>query len=162
MNYYSGYTNHCSPTAATNMVMYWKYGRGFFSGNSTNVLSVFSSLYSLMGTTSNGGTPYANILPAYDSYFQSYCGASSYVSTEVSSVTWSGIKSFIDSDMPIHLDIQSYGGYSGSHGVNVWGYTVSNNTNYLYLSDNWGTSFSTTYLNYSTYNYGFYDVMDLY
>lgn len=61
----------------------------------------------------------------------------------------------MDSDIPVHLSVNSYSG-GDNHSVNVWGYSVVDSTNYLRITDNWGSSVSNSLINYSSYSYGQY------
>lgn len=152
MSYYTGYSNHCTPTAATNSVMYWKYGRGYFANNSSNQMTVFKWFHDRMNTTAANGTQWTYIWGAYVDYFTYYSGMVTGTSDQVSLVTFNKIKEKLSSDIPVHLEILSYGG--GNHSVNVWGYSVSDSTNYLRITDNWGTSISNLLINFGAYSYG--------
>lgn len=68
--YYSSYTNHCSPTAGTNLMLYWNKAKGYTSLESTQT-TFFTSLYSRMGTSTTSGTLWSNIAPGLRSYANS-------------------------------------------------------------------------------------------
>lgn len=149
--------DHCSPTAATNMVMYWKYGRGFFSGNSTSQSTVFNWFYSQMGTNyGQTGTNWTNIEYPIASYFASYSGASSASVGTVYAVTYSNIKAKCDSNIPLQLEVIHYVNSSTNHSINVWGYNTMSSGNYLYITHNLNSSnyVSFSLMNYSAYSYG--------
>lgn len=156
-SYYSGYYNHCTPTAATNMVMYWKHGRGFFANHDASLsqTNVFTWFYQAMQTSQYSGTDWDNIWPAYADYFTNYSGASFAVSDRVTWVTFNKIYTKINNDIPVHLEVINYAN-SGNHSVNVWGYAVINSDQYLRITDNWGSTISNILIGYSDYSYGQY------
>ena len=155
MNYWSNYSDHCAPTAAVNMVMYWKYGRGFFANHaaSSSQTSVFNWFYNAMETNQgSAGTDRAKIWPAYAEYFTEYSGASTAISDRVTWVTFDKIRTRMDEDIPVHLSISNYENVGG-HSVNVWGYSIVNSNEYLRISDNWGSNHSNILIAYNSYNY---------
>lgn len=158
MSYWPNYNEHCSPTAATNMVMYWKYGRGFFANHaaSTSQTSVFTWFYNKMKTNLyQTGTDWDDIWPAYAEYFTNNSGASTAISDRVTAVTFNKIRTKMDENIPVHLEVRSYDG-GGNHSVNVWGYAVSDSANYLRITDNWGDTIGNILIGYSEYSYGQY------
>lgn len=161
---FSGYSNHCAPTAATNMVLYWKYARGYFSSDSSGATTIFKRFYSLMGTTSSSGTTRSKIEPAYTQYFISYSGTSADVCYVITSVTMAKIKTKLNSDIPLHLSIDDYVTSSGTanHSVNVWGYYISGSTNYIRITNNLGTAGAISLLNYTAYDYAQFVYAELY
>lgn len=158
MSYWSNYDQHCTPTAATNYVMYWKYGRGLFANHTASLsqTNVFNWFYQKMQTNQSIiGTNWNNIWPAYKEYFTNYSGASALVSDRVILVNFSGIKMKLNADMPVHLEVIDYEGI-GNHSVNVWGYSIVNSNQYLRITDNWGTTIGNILIDYGSYNYGQY------
>lgn len=161
MNFYSGYQNHCAPTAATNLVLYWSVYKGK-TALGTNANSIFSTFYSNMGTTSNG-TLTTNVYGPIESYFTSKlstnltCGSYNWSSSS-SSVHYATITSLIDNGIPMLLGITNWS--SGSiygHAVNIWGYN-SGTTKYLYITDNQssGSYPGFSLINYASYTYSMY------
>ncbi|MBQ7639929.1 MAG: hypothetical protein IJS91_02950 [Bacteroidales bacterium] len=151
----SGLNSHCTPTAAVNLIMYWKYGRDFFVNNSASQLTVFNWFYNQMGTNNGqNGTLPSNVQQPIAYYVGTYSGASSAPTGRITSVTFNKIKSKCDSDIPLVLDIDDYTD-DGKHTVNVWGYNISNNINYLFITNNWGTN-GSNYVTFSLMNYGAY------
>lgn len=154
MSYHSsvgGYTNHCSPTAATNLVLYWSVTRGK-TGLGTNPDTIFSYFYDEMETNNNldgdGGTKHQNIWPAISSYFSTMYSTANlsyglyYCSNTTSgkASAYSNICDYIDDGIPMHLSVTDWQSSSnataGGHGVNVWGYNSGGTTDYLFITAN--------------------------
>ena len=162
MSYWSNYSAHCAPTAAVNMIMYWKHGRGFFASHaaSNDPTSVFTWFYNEMETNQGVvGTPRTKIMPAYDEYFAAYSGATTMTADRVTSVTFNKIKTKVDADVPLHLSIDDYEnsyGDVGGHSVNVWGYAIIDSDEYVGISENWGATHGYILIAYDSYDYGQY------
>ncbi len=143
---FSGYNNHCAPTAATNIMLYW-YGRNNSTYSSLRKngdatwTDTFIELYSLMGT-SCGGTPNSNLKAAYKTYLIN-AGFSPIV-TYYSTASWSNMKSEIDANYPFHMVIQNHYLY-GNHSVVGLGYVqykygLASYSRYIRIADGWTTS----------------------
>ena len=156
MSYYSGYSNHCSPTAATNLTMYWMHGRGYFSNYSSSFSAsyVFSRYYQSMQTNPTSGTNILKIRPAIQNFFDLYSGAPVSAAVQNYIITYNNIKIRINADEPIQLGILHYTDPSSTlgHDVNVWGYLHIDNSKYLRILDNYGTT-TPFLINYTSYNY---------
>lgn len=162
MNYYSGYSNHCAPTAATNLVLYWSACRGK-TALGTNAATIFTGFHSAMGTTSNG-TIASNIYAPINSYFSSklstglICGTYNWSSSS-SALHYDTMKQLVDGGIPMLLGITNWtSGSTLGHAVNVWGYNIMDGTNYLYISNNQDSDAycSISLINYSSYTYNIY------
>lgn len=121
---FSGYSNHCAPTAATNIMLYWykknslTYGSLRKNGDST-WNDTFVEYHRLMGTTSTNGTLNNKLKSAYITYL-SNAGFSPTV-TYYSSASWNNIKTEIDANYPFHLVVQGHYKY-GDHSLVGLGY----------------------------------------
>lgn len=139
MSSYSGYSNHCSPTAAVNLLKYW-YLRNNQKYNcllKTSWLNSFKLMYGYMGTNPTIGTYTSKLVNAYKSYFNN-CSGLGYVMVDLySSPSMSKIAEEINAGYPFHINV--YGnGYYGNHSMLALGY------NYY------------TYRNGNTYTYSYY------
>ena len=101
------------------------------------------------------GTDWDDIWPAYAEYFTNNSGASTATSDRVTLVTFNKIRTKMDEDIPVHLEVRSYDG-GGNHSVNVWGYAVTDSGNYLRITDNWGDTIGNILIGYNEYSYGQY------
>jgi hypothetical protein len=143
---FSGYINHCAPTAATNLMLYW-YNRSSSAYSSlrkngdSSWNDTFTEYYSLMGTTSTG-TPNANLQSAYNTYLTN-AGFSPTVSYH-SSASWSNMKGEIDAGFPFHMVVQGHYLY-GDHSVVGLGYVqykygLLSYSRYIRVADGWTSS----------------------
>lgn len=144
--------NHCAPTAATNMVLYWSVARGHTSLGS-NDTSIFEYMYDEMNTSSTG-TAYIDIFDPILDYFFAYGYSSSLAYALWYGVTFNRIKSAIDSNIPVQLEIGDWSATIG-HSINVWGYNTGGTYDYYYVTTNLNTgSYNPSYslLNISNYS----------
>ena len=151
--YFSGYHDHCSPTAATNMVIYCKYGRGYFGSDTSNVTTIFQRFYNKMETNcgTDPGTYHSKLYPAYKWYVQTY-GGSALIAHYSTSVLISTIKTKINGNIPLQLEVDDLINANECHSVNVWGYSTTNSTNYLSITKNISNR-NTSLINFSAYSY---------
>ncbi len=162
----SGFTgsNNCSPTAGTNICLYWTRRNSAFS----NLLptggwaNVHNTLYSLMNTDVNGGT--------YDSNFRS--GLIAYMKQRLSKQTPSSsyrnyantvsefdthIRGEIVNGRPVNLhlkDDEYYSNGDGGHSVVGFGYARYRygstwSSHYVMIDDGWVSS-PNRYIHYQT------------
>ena len=117
--------NHCSPTAATNMMLYWyhrntnKYGKLLESGSWT---VVFNKMHNYMKTTNKDGTSIPDIAPAYRRYFKEK-GVLCDVSYNDGAAGGLNIAKEIDKDFPCHLNLKNHSAYD-NHDVLALGYQI--------------------------------------
>lgn len=140
-------SNHCAPTAATNIMYYW-YNRSSSAysalrkdGDST-WNATFNRFHSLMGTTDNNGTPNANLKDAYTTYYKD-AGFSPSV-TYYSSAAWSNMKTELDNNYPFHIIVQGHYMY-GNHSMVAVGYeeykhSTLSYSRYIRVVDGWISS----------------------
>lgn len=133
MDNFSGYTNHCSPTAGTNIFKYYYYGRGInvYSSDSTT----FQKLYSYMGTTA-AGTDRPNIYTAMSAYAKSYSPIIRALEKETNP-SLSYVTGLISDGYPALLSLDGFSGSQKGHSVVVFGYM----TPYIIISTGWDTEF---------------------
>lgn len=133
---FSGYSNHCSPTAGTNLLKYWylrnntKYNRLLISND---WVASFKKLYGYFKTTSLG-TYDANLANGYYQYFRD-CGIGLSKSQLLSNPAFSILKQEIDAGYPFHYSVYEHAKYK-NHSVLALGYVT-----YTYRS---GSSFTTS------------------
>ncbi|MCR4840928.1 MAG: hypothetical protein K5848_05250 [Lachnospiraceae bacterium] len=143
---FSGYTNHCAPIAATNIMIYW-YNRNPATYGCLRKYAdptwgaTFLQYRSLMQTTSSTGTLNSKLAPSYNTYL--YDAGVPAVSTFVSNPTWTQIKAELYANRPIHIVLMASGG--GGHSVVGLGYirfAYSNGTfsNYIRIADGYQSS----------------------
>lgn len=149
--------NHCSPTAATNLVYYWSnirpggnrelWNANEFAVNPKN--SVFCMLYSGMRTEYDG-TDSDNILPGIIAFSRARhnCVAGSGYQKDglVNGVTWDFIKSNIDKSYPLIVGLDHDPNYSKkNHSIVCVGYQECSDGNYLRVADGWSATISNFY-----------------
>ena len=136
-----GYTNHCAPVAATNLMLYWyyrnvsAYGSLRKYGDSTWG-ATFLEYYSLMHTTP-GGTNSYYLAPAYNTYL--YDAGITAVATYKPSPTWNYIKNELDAGRPMHVVVYDHYLYD-DHSMITFGYSRfvysgGYGSNYLLVAD---------------------------
>lgn len=135
MGNYSGFHNHCAPTAGTNVVLYWRYSRGA-SKLSTNPSAIFSQIHTLMGTTNTGGTSRSRIKSAMENYLLSNYSYSEVIVGQYNVVTFSKVKGSVVSGYPVILSVDDWLSSGEGHAVDVWGYCEDSGANYLCITDN--------------------------
>ena len=140
------YTNHCAPTAATNIMLYW-YNRSSYSygklrrNNDNTWKDTFERLYSLMGT-SGSGTSNANLSNAYTTYYEE-AGYNPFV-TYYSTASWDNMKTEIDNEFPFHMIVQGHY-YYGDHsivgvGYEEYKYNIFSYSRYIRIVDGFASS----------------------
>lgn len=140
-------SDHCAPTAATNIMYYWynrsssTYGKLRKDGDST-WKATFNRFHSLMGTTDGSGTPNANLKAAYTTYYKD-AGFSPSV-TYYSSASWSNMETEIDNNYPFHMIVQGHY-YYGNHSIVGIGYeeykhSTFSYSRYIRVVDGWTSS----------------------
>lgn len=139
---FSGYVNHCAPTAAVNFMKYWynrknsKYDALLYKNS---WVKTFKKLYSLFGTTDKG-TYDSNLVSGYKKFFD-------LVSVKYSSITKSNhvnfnqMKKEIDAGYPFHIMVYKHQKYE-DHSMLAVGYvtyvhvgSVTQYSNYIRVVD---------------------------
>ncbi len=150
MGNFSGYTNHCSPTAAVNLLKYWylRNNTRYSCLKKTSWLNTFNLLYGYMGTNSMGNGTYASDMKTgYQKFFAS-CSGIGYTAVDyVDSPTFSALINEINAGYPFHLNVYGHN-YYGNHSLLALGYrtytyrnaSVITTVNYLMVADGWNTS----------------------
>ncbi len=148
--------NHCSPTAATNLVYYWgtiKPGGhyGLWNGNEfarNPSVSVFCMLYSALDCTYEDGTKEKNIIPGLTTFSRSrydHIAGSGYQEDGLlSGVTWNFIKTNIDKSYPLIVGVSGDKKYK-NHSMLCVGYQECSDGNYLRVADGWSATISNFY-----------------
>ena len=153
--------NHCSPTAGTNLIKYWANRRGVTQLFHDSDWWVFSSLCVNMSTKfpqPNAGTSSANFLAGLRNYSTntrsvSYSGDEWWGDGFLESCTFSKAKSYIDANVPFHLDLVG-------HSVVCFGYDTVSGTDKLIINTGWDklwtfqafSSFDIDYYQYVRWN----------
>jgi hypothetical protein len=148
---FSGYSNHCGPTAGTNVMRYW-YNRddstysGLYLNNSWD--DVFVQLYTDMKVATNDTTYSNDFEQAIKDFFDDNASGYSSIDYYSSNVSWSKIETEIDADYPPVLLLQKHELY-GDHYVLGLGYKeffydgfLWNNdySRYIRIADGWTSS----------------------
>ncbi len=162
MDSFTGYTDHCSPTAAVNLLKYW-YLRDTTKYNcllKTSWTNTFKLLYSYMGTNTNGtGTVRSNIKTGYQKFFSTCNGLGSVFVDYIASPSFTEMENEIQAGYPFHLSVIQ-NNYYKNHSLIALGYrtfTYKNGTtytgvHYFLVADGWNTS--ARYVNCSINNGG--------
>lgn len=158
---FPGYSNHCTPTAATNLLLYWNERKtqkvNLMKGSWSNT---FSMLYNYFGTAQNNGTYFGDVKPGLDRYFDEIGVATDIVSYwDEESTNWESMKYRLDFGEPFLYSMcnQYYYTKQGRHTVLALGYmeyvystkqsvTNSNYSGYLCIADGW-TKLANRYIN---------------
>lgn len=142
----------CAPTAGTNILWYWGYGRG--ASNVTNPLSgyatdsdkatyIFDTLYDGMGTTSIGGTWDTNVPDGYEEYFGESAGNGKWNYATISDGSaYSVFKTALDDQCPIHLQVRMSTNPFTTNGHDLFNFGYASGTDgtkYLFVMDGWYT-----------------------
>ena len=149
-------TDHCAPTAATNMMYYWGTIKpaghyGLWNGresarNPSN--SVFCMLHAGMRTEYNGGTYINEIIPGMTAFsrarYDHVLGSGYQQNGLLSGVTWSFIKNNVDQSYPLIVTTQNDSKY-GNHALLCVGYQECSDGNYLRVADGWSATISNFY-----------------
>ncbi|MCR4840188.1 MAG: hypothetical protein K5848_01465 [Lachnospiraceae bacterium] len=155
--YFSGYTNHCAPVAATNMMIYW-YNR---SSNYHSLKkyadstwgATFLRYHALMQTDPYNGTLTSKVAPAYNSYLSEAGVTGLAVLTE--NPSWNTLKGEINQDRPFHTCVYNNAIY-GCHSLFAVGYSKFTHpggatSKYLIVADGYASS-PSRYLHLTIYN----------
>ncbi len=143
---FSGYKDHCSPTAATNLAKYWyvrnnsKYNKLLVAGSWANS---FKKFYNYFGTTPGIGTYNSKLGNGFYMYFRD-CGISLTKNQYISNPTISILKKEIDDGYPFEFCLLSHKLY-GDHHVLALGYVTYiyrngntlTNSDYIRVADGW-------------------------
>lgn len=135
-------TNHCSPTAGTNLIKYWTFKRGVTNLYVNSDWWVFSSLVQNMKTHINNGTLRDDIYTGLWNYGVNTRGIQpSGADKIITNSTYSKAKSIIDANVPFIVSLNSYGGINGGHSVSCFGYYElidgTSKINYLIINNGW-------------------------
>ncbi|MBR3470250.1 MAG: C39 family peptidase [Lachnospiraceae bacterium] len=158
MSNFSGYSEHCAPTAATNIMLYWyvqnsiNYG-SLCKNNDYTWNDTFVELHTLMGTDDTNGTLNANLQSAYTTYLTN-AGFSPTV-TYRSSPGWLQLETEINDGYPFHMVVQGHY-YYGNHSVVGLGYIeykygLFSYSRYVRVADGWSNS-CNRYIHFTTGN----------
>lgn len=103
----------CAPTAGTDILWYWGFGRGAssvtskvsnISGNLNKASHIFDVLYDGMGTTTIGGTWDSKVPDGYEEFFGESAGQGTWNYATISrSSSYNVYKDALDEQCPIHL-----------------------------------------------------------
>lgn len=159
----------CTPTAATNVLWYWGKQRGCdsvmdkVSSQSTNTKkakAIFDIMYDAMGTSTEDGTPDANILDGYKEFFGEASGKGAWAYKKISDgSSFSSYKTELNNNCPIHLVLHTNDGIfdkGDGHCVMNFGYAKSTTgTQYLFVMDGWNTYGRFVKFNYYPYFFGY-------
>ena len=149
-------TQHCTPTAATNLVYYWSNIKpgghyGLWNGREyakNPQYSVFCMLYAGLRTEYNKGTYWDQIIPGLASFsrarYDHIVGSGYQEDGLLSGVTWDFIKSNVDKSYPLLIDLQKDSKYK-NHSLLCVGYQECSDGNYLRVADGWSATISNFY-----------------
>lgn len=136
---FSGYSNHCAPTAGLNLVYYWYYRGKSDLYDSTNWWDdEFADMYTLMQTDENG-TYVSNIPAAIESFFS----ARGYSCDAVNDswVTWGDITGPVGSDSPFLYHVFGHYIYQNHTvlgvGYKSYYYNITYSSSYIRIADGW-------------------------
>lgn len=140
---FTGYSDHCAPTAGVNLALYW-YNRGYtalYDNNSWK--TTFSTLYKNMKTAENSGTFPSDFSYAMWQYMYRECNVLTAYSTD-SNVSSSDIKNSITNGRPFGLAVYEHQLY-GNHMVLGLGwqefvYSSGYTSLYIRIADGWSSS----------------------
>ena len=133
-------TQHCSPTAATNIMLYFRSTGDSPLSSSVSNSTIFMELYYAMDTNSISssneitatGTPRANIKPGISSFCSGRnCTPSSL--GKASSITFSGMKNHLNDGELLLISLDDFPNEDSRHSVVAFDYSG----NYLSLSTGW-------------------------
>lgn len=134
--------DHCSPTAATTIMKYFKYlGKSKLSNSYSNN-DVFAKFYIAMDTngglsgSKDSGTLRSKIAPSYTKVGKDL-GAKPKDSSELSGTTSKTMQSALERGKLLHVSVSSLGPQKGGHSIAV----VSYSNGYFKIADGWSASF---------------------
>lgn len=136
--------NHCSPTAATNIMLFFRSTGASPLSSSVSNSTIFMELYYAMDTNAisssntiqSGGTPRENIEPG----IRTFCEKRSCSSSElgiISNINLSGIKSRINNGSLLLMSLNDFGSSEIGHSVAVFDYSGDS----LDISTGWDTEY---------------------
>lgn len=137
-------TQHCSPTAATNIMLYFRSTGDSPLSSSVSNSTIFMELYYAMDTKSISssneitatGKPRANIKPGISSFCSGRnCTPSSL--GKASSVTFSAMKNHLNDGELLLISLDDFPNENSRHSVVAFDYSG----NYLSLSTGWDTDY---------------------
>jgi len=137
---FSGYDNHCAPTAGTNIAILLKCTKD----NTAPYLSTFEELYRLMHTNFlKYGTLFTDVRIGLTNYLRKY-GKRKYNLDLMTSITKEKIKGAVETRNPFHVSL-SNNGYYGDHAVVGIGWyqivdSAGVNDLFIRVLDGWSTS----------------------
>lgn len=157
---FPNYDKHCSPTAATNLLLYWNERKTLKVSLMKNSWpETFSTLFSYFKTTLERGTSPSNVKPGLERYLDEIGVATDVVSHwDIRSTNWTEMKYRLDFGEPfIYLMTDHY--LYTSHAVLALAYTEyvysskqfvtdSKYSRYLCVADGW-TKLANRYVNVS-------------
>lgn len=137
-------TQHCSPTAATNIMRYFRSTGASPLSTTLSNTTIFMEMYYAMDTnairTSNiiqaTGTRWVNIQPGISSFCSGRNCFPKSIGT-VSGVTLAGIKSHINKGELLQMELEDFPSEGTNHSVVLFGYSG----NSLRISHGWDTSY---------------------
>lgn len=135
---------HCSPTAATNIMLYFRESGDSSLSTSLSNNTIFMELYYAMDTnsisTSNEitatGTYWSNIEPGISNSCNNR-GCTPSTIGKVTSITYSGIKQHLDDGELLQIELRDFHSEGMNHSVVAFDYSG----NYLSLSTGWDTDY---------------------
>lgn len=148
--------NHCTPTAATNLVYYWgtikpggHYGLWNGSERARNPsVSVFCMLYAAMRSEYEIGTYFNQIIPGLTAFsrarYDLIAGSGYQEDGLLNGVTWNFIKNNVDKSYPVLIGTNNDSKY-GNHSLLCVGYQECSDGNYLRVADGWSATISNFY-----------------
>lgn len=137
-------TQHCSPTAATNIMLYFRSTGDSPLSSSVSNSTIFMELYYAMDTNSISssneitatGTQWSNIKPGISSFCSGRnCTPSSL--GKVTSITYSGMKNHLNDGELLQIELRDFPNENSNHSVVAFDYSG----NYLSLSTGWDTDY---------------------
>ena len=137
-------TQHCSPTAATNIMLYFRSTGDSPLSSSVSNSTIFMELYYAMDTNSISssneitatGTQWSNIQPGISSFCSGRnCTPSSL--GKVTSITYSGMKNHLNDGELLQIELRDFPNENSNHSVVAFDYSG----NYLSLSTGWDTDY---------------------
>lgn len=137
-------TQHCSPTAATNIMLYFRSTGDSPLSSSVGNSTIFMELYYAMDTNSISssneitatGTQWSNIKPGISSFCSGRnCTPSSL--GKVTSITYSGMKNHLNDGELLQIELINFPSVNSNHSVVAFDYSG----NYLSLSTGWDTDY---------------------
>lgn len=128
-------TNHCAPTAGTNIIKYWSKCRGVNKLYHNSDWWIFSSLCVHMKTNEHNATYKHDI---YNGLYQygTNIGVKPTGADQIFGHNYSQCRQIINSGVPFILVLNSYK-TGGGHAVSCFGYYESNGKKYLIINNGW-------------------------